>query len=82
MTKLATTKSWYKTVCKIKDTVLRERIAKQLEKIRNTPEIGKPMRCTRKGTREIYMAPFRISCAYFKEKDEILLLDLYHKDEQ
>src|SRR3989344_3447151 len=46
------------------------------------PEIGKPMMHARKGTRELYVAPFRLSYAYFKEESKIVFLDFYHKDGQ
>lgn len=67
---------------KIKDPLLKERIIKQIIKIRENPEIGKPMRFGRKGTREVYIPPFRLSYLYIKEENKIILLDLYHKDEQ
>ncbi len=38
------------------------------------------MRYTRKGTRELHLKPFRIS--YTLEEDYILLMTIYHKDEQ
>ena len=40
------------------------------------------MRFYRKGTREVYISPYRLSYAYLKEEDKIIFLDLYHKDEQ
>lgn len=67
---------------KIRDSQTKERIAKQLKKIKDNPEVGKPMGFDRKGTREVYVAPFRLSYIYVQEKDTILILDLYHKDEQ
>ena len=66
---------------KIKDRSLKERIIKQLNKIRENPEVGKPMRYTRKGTRELYIPPYRLSYM-IKTKDLIYILDLYHKNEQ
>lgn len=71
-----------KLFSRIKDASAKEKIIKQLSKIRENPKIGKPMRYSRKGTREIYVAPYRLSYAYLKEKEEIVFLDLYHKDEQ
>ncbi|MEK6895420.1 MAG: type II toxin-antitoxin system RelE/ParE family toxin [Nanoarchaeota archaeon] len=59
-----------------------DRIEKLIKKIIENPETGKPMRYDRKGTREIYMKPFRISYAYNKEKDILYLLDIYYKDQQ
>ena len=67
---------------KIKNNVLKEKVKKQIEKIIENPEIGKPMMYSRKGTREVYIQPFRLSYVYIKVEDKIILLDLYHKDEQ
>lgn len=67
---------------KLKDKTTKERIIKQIEKIKINPEVGKPMKNMRKGTRELYIGSFRLSYAYFKERDEIVLFDFYHKDEQ
>ena len=67
---------------KIKDNVLKEKVKKQIEKIIDNPEIGKPMTYNRKGTREVYIPPFRLSSVYTKAEDKIILLDLSHKDEQ
>ena len=67
---------------KIKDNALREKIKNQIEKIIVNPETGKPMMYNRKGTREVYVSPYRLSYIYSREEDKIILLDLYHKDEQ
>lgn len=67
---------------KIKNNDLREKVRKQIAKIVDNPEIGKPMMHSRKGTREVYVSPFRLSYAYIKDEDKIIFLDLYHKDEQ
>ena len=64
------------------DVSTREKVLKQIEKVESNPEIGKPMRYARKGTRELHIAPFRLSYAYIKDENKIVLLDLYHKDEQ
>ncbi len=70
------------TFSKIKDNLLKERIIKQIEKIKLNPEIGKPMRYARKGTRELYIKPLRLSYAYLPEQQVVYVLDLYHKDVQ
>lgn len=67
---------------KIKEPVTKERIIKQIEKIKLNPEVGKPMRNIRKGTRELYIPPFRLSYLYNQAEDKIYILDFYHKDEQ
>ena len=67
---------------KIKDQSTKKKIITQLKKIRNNPEVGKPMKHSRKGTRELYVNPYRLSYAYIEEEDKVILLDLYHKDKQ
>jgi mRNA-degrading endonuclease RelE of RelBE toxin-antitoxin system len=67
---------------KIKEKLIKERILKKVGKIKNNPEVGKPMRNVRKGTRELYIGGYRLSYRYFKDKDLVYLLDLYHKDFQ
>ncbi len=67
---------------KIKNKADEEKVKKHIKKIIENPEIGKPMRYARKGTREVYTGSFRLSYAYFKEENKIVFLDIYHKDEQ
>lgn len=74
--------SFQKLFSKIKDPVLKEKIIKQVAKLKENPDLGKPMMYSRKGTRELYVSPFRLSYLYLKESNKILILDLYHKDEQ
>lgn len=71
-----------RTIKKIKDRGLKEKVKKQIRRIIENPEKGKPMRYTRKDTREVYIRPFRLSYAYLKNEDKIVFLELYHKDEQ
>lgn len=37
---------------------------------------------SRKGTREVYISPYRLAYAYFQTENKIVFLDIYHKDEQ
>lgn len=71
-----------KKVGKIKDNALREKVKKHISKIVRNPKIGKPMRFTRRGTREVYVHPFRLSYLFSNNADTLVFLDLYHKDEQ
>ena len=71
-----------KTIRKIRDQELKERIKTQIVKIVKNPSVGKPMRYTKKQTREVYIPPFRLSCLYDKRNDTLVFLSLYHKDEQ
>ena len=82
MVKIDFDDNFKKTIFKLKDNSIKERIKKLIIKISNNPEIGKPMRHNRKGTREVYLPPFRLSYAYDKINDIIVILDLYHKDNQ
>jgi len=67
---------------KIKDNLTKIKIIKQIKKISGNPEIGKPMRNVRKGTRELYIKPFRLSYNYNTKEKIVYILDLYHKKKQ
>lgn len=71
-----------KKVSKIRDLLLKTRVKKKIAKIVNSPAAGKPMRNMRKGTREVYIPPFRLSYRYIAPEDKIIFADLYHKDKQ
>ncbi len=72
----------FKRIFRKLDKSIRIKIKKILLKIIENPEIGKPMSYGRKGTRELYVPPFRLSYAYIPHEDKIILLDLYHKKMQ
>jgi len=82
MVVLAFDDKFKKFFSKIKDNNLKERVIKQIEKIKINPNVGKPMRHDRKGTRELYIPPFRLSYVYLINEQKIIVLDLYHKKEQ
>ena len=82
MVKLDYNDKFVRSFSKIKHKGFQEQIIKAIAKIKLDPEIGKPMRFARKGTREVYISPYRLSYVYIKEEDKIIILDLYHKDEQ
>lgn len=67
---------------KIKDESLKTKIKKQIQKISVNPEVGKPMMHDRKGTRELYLRPFRLSYSFDVANNFIYVLDLYHKKKQ
>ncbi len=64
------------------DNSYKIKVEKLLIKILDNPQIGKPMQHNRKGTRELYAKPFRLSYAYIVAEDKLIFLDIYHKDEQ
>ncbi|HJH29414.1 MAG TPA: hypothetical protein C5S51_06935 [Methanosarcinaceae archaeon] len=82
MVTIAYDPSFEKKVRKIKDQVLKLKIKNKILKIIDSPEIGIPVRYSRKGTREVYTPPFRLSYSYIQNEEKIFFLDLYHKDEQ
>ena len=67
---------------KIRDSGLKEKIIRQIQKIKNNPKVGKPMKHARKGTRELYIKPFRLAYAYSRAKNEVIILEFYHKKKQ
>lgn len=82
MVKIIYDKEFKKKISKINDTKLRNKIITQIIKIKDNPLIGKPLRYSRKNTREVYIKPYRLSYKYLKKEDKLLLLDIYHKDKQ
>jgi mRNA-degrading endonuclease RelE of RelBE toxin-antitoxin system len=71
-----------KKISKVKDKSDKEKIKKQICKIIENPEIGKPMRYARKGTRELYIGSYRIAYSFIKNQNKIIFLDFYHKNKQ
>jgi len=71
-----------KSFKKIKSNALKNRVIKQIDKILDEPLIGKPMRSNRKGTREVYIKPFRLSYRFDENSKILTFLEIYHKDEQ
>ena len=64
------------------DQSIKIKAKKQIEKVIKNPLVGKPMRNVRKGTREVYVKPYRLSYYFDEENDLIIFLDFYHKDKQ
>lgn len=75
-------KGFLKKISKIKNQADKVKIKKQVEKILENPEVGKPMMYGRKGTREVYVAPYRLAYCYIPSENRLIFLDIYHKDEQ
>ena len=62
---------------KIKDKITRLRIIKQLKKIAETPDTGKPLKYDLKNYRSVRIAPFRI--IYRIEQDRIIINCFDHR---
>jgi len=71
--------TFLKKISRIKDKNLKEKVKKQIKKIIENPLLGKPMRFSRKGTRELYVKPFRLGYAYVEKENKLISLDIYHK---
>jgi len=82
MVKIAFNPKFEASFSKIKDNLLKEKIIKQIEKIKNNPEVGKPMMHDRRGTRELYIKPFRLAYYYIKNEDKVIIFEFYHKKKQ
>ena len=82
MVKVRFSERFSKIFSKIKDNLIKVKVKKQIKKISKNPEFGKPMKNSRKGTRELYIKPFRLSYSYDKDKGVVYVLDLYHKKKQ
>ncbi|MDD6048862.1 MAG: hypothetical protein PUB95_05355 [Methanobrevibacter ruminantium] len=72
----------FKKCFKKLDPSYKIKLKKQIIKVIDNPEIGKPMKYTRKNTRELYISPFRLSYYYSKKENKLIFLDFYHKDKQ
>lgn len=64
----------------IRDSALKRRVKAQIRRIVTDPAIGKRMRYARKGTREVRVGSYRLAYAWIE--DTVILLELYHKNEQ
>ncbi len=60
-----------------KDSSLLEKMRKQIQKIMEDPEFGKPLRYGFKGERTIYAKPYRI--IYSFDNENIYLLRFEHR---
>ena len=61
----------------IRDALMKERIKKQIAKITERPEIGKPLRFSLKGERTIYIRPYRL--VYSISGETLILLRFEHR---
>lgn len=76
MVKISFGEDFKKTFTKIRDDFLKSKVIKQIEKIKNNPEAGKPLKY-RRGERSIYIKPFRL--IYAIKGDEIIILKFDHR---
>lgn len=74
--------SFAKSVKKLKHHEVSKQIKNQILKIIENPLLGKPMRYSRQGSREVYIGSHRISYKYYEKEERIFFIEVYHKDEQ
>lgn len=72
------TSAFERSIRKLKDVAVKERIKKQIAEIIERPEIGKPLRFEKKGERSVWLPPFRI--IYALQGDTIYFLDFDKRD--
>ena len=65
-------------VKKIRKSPLKEKLEKQIKKITDNPNFGKPLRYDLKGERTIYVKPYRL--IYKIDGDKLILLRFEHRD--
>lgn len=61
----------------VKDLITRKRILKQIRKVAESPEIGKPLKYSLKGERTVYIKPYRL--IYSLSSDMLILLRFEHR---
>jgi len=71
------TEKFEKEFKKIKDKGLKEKLKKQIVKIIENPDLGKPLRYDLKGEWTIYVKPYRL--IYKVEGDKLILLRFEHR---
>jgi addiction module RelE/StbE family toxin len=63
---------------KIKDRSTQDKIEKQIKKILENPNVGKPLKYDLKGERTIYIKPFRL--IYSVQQDKLIFLRFEHRN--
>ena len=64
-----------RTLKRMKNKSIKSHVKKQIQKIIENPKSGKPMKYGRKGTREVYVQPYRLSYMYIASQNKIIFLD-------
>jgi addiction module RelE/StbE family toxin len=66
-------------VKKVRDKGLKEKLRKQIDKIAENPNFGKPLRYDLRGECSIYVRPYRL--IYKVKGDKLILLRFEHRKE-
>jgi len=76
---IVTTDSFRADVKKIRDKSLKERLQKQIEKVAENPNFGRPLRYHLRGEWSVRVKPYRL--IYKVEGDKLILLRFEHRKE-
>jgi len=71
------TKKFERELRKLRDRTVKNRVKKQIEKILNNPETGKPLKFDLKHERSIYVPPYRL--IYSLQGETLYLLRFEHR---
>jgi mRNA-degrading endonuclease RelE of RelBE toxin-antitoxin system len=71
------TQKFERDVRKLRDGLMKEKLGKQIRKITEDPEAGKPLRYGLKGEWTVRIAPYRL--IYAVQGDRLLLLRFEHR---
>ena len=66
-------------VKQIRDKAVKERLQKQIEKLSEDPNFGKPLRYDLRGEWSIYVKPYKL--IYTVDGDKLILLRFEHRKE-
>lgn len=77
MVKVLWTQKFEQDLKRVKDSYTKGKILKQIKKIADIPEKGKPLKYSLKGERTIYIKPYRLMYSY--AKDTLFLLRFEHR---
>ncbi len=68
MVKITFSQTFEREFRKIRDGATKQKIRKQIQKLLENPEVGKPLRYELKGERSVYIKPYRL--IYAIKQDE------------
>ena len=71
------TENFERELRRLKDSAFKERVKRQIEKILENPEAGKPLRFELKGERSLRIPPYRL--IYAMQGTTLYLLRLEHR---
>ena len=77
ITEVIWTKKFERELRKLRDKTIKNRVKKQIEKILDNPETGKPLRFALKGERSVHVPPYRL--IYAVQGATLYLLRFEHR---